>query len=63
MERHLQSAKLQRQACWALLTVAGSDEIAREIAEFPVATAIVTALVTHRFILSNFLTFCRLSDI
>jgi hypothetical protein len=32
MSIHLQSSvKVQRQACWALLTLAGSDEVARVI--------------------------------
>lgn len=48
MERYDQSAKLQRQACWAVLTVAGCDDIARAVAEFPVGAAVVSALVTHR---------------
>jgi serine/threonine protein kinase len=48
MARYEPSAKLQRQACWALLTVAGSDEIARAVAEFPVGAAVVSAMVKHR---------------
>ena len=32
MEAHLEtSVKVQRQACWAILTLAGSDEISRVI--------------------------------
>lgn len=49
MDRYQQSAKLQRQACWAVLTVAGSDEIARAVSEFPIGAAVVAALVTHRY--------------
>jgi hypothetical protein len=48
MERHRLNAKIQRQACWALLTVAGSDEIARAVADRPLAAAVVDAMVTHR---------------
>jgi hypothetical protein len=53
MERHQASAKLQRQACWALLTVAGSDDIARAMSEFPIAAAIVTAMVQHRYVVES----------
>ena len=69
MERYEQTPKLQRQACWAVLTVAGSDEIARAVAEFPVGAAVVSALVNHRYysqsVLSMFchiLMFCLLTD-
>ena len=63
MERYQDSAKLQRQACWALLTVAGSDDIARAVAEFPVAAAIVSAMVMHRLVENIFqMNYCGISE-
>lgn len=50
MEVHLRSAKVQRQGCWALLTLAGSDETARLVAQgggSRTLMTLVSALLTH----------------
>ena len=41
-------AKLQRQGCWAILTLSGTDEISREIALKGGDTAVLNAMLTHR---------------
>lgn len=50
MEAHIGSAKVQRQGCWALLTLAGSDETARLVAQgggSRTLMTLVSALLTH----------------
>jgi hypothetical protein len=48
MATHLSSGKIQCQACWALLTLAGSDEVARGIAASQGHIAVINALQAHR---------------
>ncbi len=48
MNQNQQSAKLQRQCCWALLTLSGSDEVAKTISTFDGDVAIMQAMMTHR---------------
>ena len=50
MERHLNSSKVQRQGCWAMLTLAGSDETARLVAQAGGSRTLMTlinALLRH----------------
>ena len=50
METYLKSPKVQRQGCWALLTLAGSDETARLVAQAGGSRALMTlikALLQH----------------
>jgi len=52
METYLKSPKVQRQGCWALLTLAGSDETARLVAQAGGSRALMTlvkALLQHPF--------------
>mmetsp|Transcript_16492 Transcript_16492/g.24827 ORF Transcript_16492/g.24827 Transcript_16492/m.24827 type:complete len:194 (+) Transcript_16492:265-846(+) len=42
------SAKIQRQACWAILTLAGSDGVSREIVSQGGDEKIMTAMVLHK---------------
>ena len=49
MARHLTNQKIQRQACWALLTVAGSDTVSREVVGAGGDRALVNAMMEHRF--------------
>eukprot|EP01041_Mallomonas_annulata_P009185 gene9185-19047_t len=48
MGLHKYSVKLQRQGCWALLTLAGSDEGARAVSLAGGAAAVMAAMVGHR---------------
>ena len=48
MDRHKENSKFQRQACWALLTVAGSDDASRMIIQGGAVSAIINAMVYHR---------------
>lgn len=49
MEIHLESSpKIQRQACWAILTLAGSDEASREIVAAGGAEKIMKSMVLHK---------------
>ncbi|KAJ1442991.1 armadillo-type protein [Ochromonadaceae sp. CCMP2298] len=49
MVRFKESAKVQRQSCWAVLTLCGSDDISRMIAKQGGDSAIMNAMLTHRF--------------
>ena len=49
MERLSKSAKVQRQCCWTLLTLAGSDDVSRAAVSFGAASAIVSAMISHRY--------------
>lgn len=44
-------AKLQRQGCWVILTLSGTDEISREIALKGGDTAVLNAMLTHRYLI------------
>jgi len=48
MDRQKENAKFQRQACWAFLTVAGSDEASRMIIQGGGISGIINAMVYHR---------------
>jgi hypothetical protein len=48
MVRFKESAKLQRQACWAVLSLCGTDEISRTIALRGGDSAILNAMLFHR---------------
>ncbi len=48
MVRFKESAKLQRQACWAVLSLCGTDEISRNIAQHGGDSAILNAMLYHR---------------
>lgn len=43
-----ESVKLMRQACWAVLTLSASDDIAASIAAHGADTAILSAMLHHR---------------
>jgi hypothetical protein len=47
MDRFRLSAKVQRQCCWALLTLAGCDEVARQVAQGGAVSAVANAMTTH----------------
>ncbi len=49
MNRHAQSVKLQRQGCWCLLTLAGSDELSKELVNYGVISTIINAMLNHRY--------------
>jgi hypothetical protein len=49
MEMYKMSAKLQRQACWAVLTLCGNDDLSRNIANEGGGSALINAMVNHRF--------------
>ena len=49
MNDNLSLPKLQRQCCWAILTLSGSDEIAKTISHHDGDLAVMHAMVTHRF--------------
>jgi serine/threonine protein kinase len=49
MGRHVKAMKVQRQACWALLTLAGSDEVSRNLVLNGAGSAVVNAMLEHRF--------------
>ncbi len=48
MDRYRQSSKIQRQACWAILTLAGSDDVARAVAMGGACSAVLNAMTEHR---------------
>jgi hypothetical protein len=48
MDRHRLSSKIQRQACWTILTLSGSDETARDIVGRGGISAVFNALTNHR---------------
>ena len=48
MEKYIESAKFQRQACWAVLTLSGSDEICIKIDQCGGASAMVKSMLQHR---------------
>jgi hypothetical protein len=49
MVRYKESAKLMRQACWAVLSLCGTDEISRTIALRGGDSAILNTMLFHRF--------------
>jgi hypothetical protein len=48
MVRFKESAKLMRQACWAVLSLCGTDEISRIVAQSGGDSAILNAMLHHR---------------
>lgn len=48
MVRYKESAKLMRQACWAVLSLCGTDEISRTVAQHGGDSAILNAMLHHR---------------
>ncbi len=48
MVRYKEYAKLQRQACWAVLSLCGTDEISRTVAQHGGDSAILNAMLFHR---------------
>ena len=48
MELYQDSVNIQRRACWALLTLVGTDEISRLVANGGAVSAVVKAMITHR---------------
>ncbi len=48
MHHNLHSAKLQRQCCWAVLTLSGSDEVAKTISNNNGDISVIQAMITHR---------------
>ncbi len=48
MELYSSNAKYQRQALWALLTLAATDELSRLIVTKGVSSAILNAMVNHK---------------
>ena len=48
--RFKESAKLQRQACWAILSLCGTDEISRSIAQRGGDSAIMNSMLLHRLV-------------
>lgn len=49
MDAHLEtSPKIQRQACWAVLTLAGSDDASRDIVAAGGAEKIMNAMIKHK---------------
>jgi hypothetical protein len=49
MVRYKESAKLQRQAAWAVLSLCGTDEISRLVALRGGDSAIMNAMLHHRY--------------
>lgn len=47
-DEHIASVKVQRQACWALLTLAGADDTGRLVAQAGGGTTAVKAMLQHR---------------
>lgn len=47
-DEHISSVKVQRQACWALLTLAGADDTGRLVAQAGGGTTAVKAMLQHR---------------
>lgn len=51
MESNMEtSPKIQRQSCWALLTLAGSDEASRAIVAAGGAEKIMQSMVKHKYV-------------
>ena len=50
MVRFKNSAKVMRQACWAMLSLCGTDEISRTVALRGGDSAILNAMLHHRFV-------------
>ena len=48
MEAHKETATIQRQVCWTILTLAGSDDASRDVVASGGASAIVNAMAHHR---------------
>lgn len=48
MVRFKENVKLMRQACWAMLTLCGTDEISRTVALRGGDSAILNAMLHHR---------------
>jgi hypothetical protein len=48
MDQHIQSPKVQRQGCWAILTLAGSDDTGTLVAQAGGGTLVVNAMLSHR---------------
>lgn len=48
MEIHIGSSKVQRQGCWALLTLAGSDDTGKLVAQAGGGTVVINAMLSHR---------------
>jgi Armadillo/beta-catenin-like repeat len=48
MDQYKHSAKFQRQATWALLTLCGTDEVSRQVANHGGASAVLNAMMAHR---------------
>ena len=53
LRHHRSSVKLQRQGCWALLTIAGSDEGARAVAESGGIQAVMNAMMDYKYASSS----------
>ena len=49
MNKHAQSVKLQRQGCWCILTLAGSDDLSKELVNCGVISTIINAMLNHRY--------------
>ena len=48
MDAFIASPKVQRQGCWAILTLAGSDDTGRLVAQAGGGTVVVNAMLSHR---------------
>ena len=48
MGTHRLSVKLQRQGCWAMLTLSGSDDGARAVSQAGGSAAVMVAMLGHR---------------
>ena len=55
MSSYPTSVKIQRQGCWALLTLAGSDEGARAVSNAGGAAAIMVAMMAHKLVLNKYI--------
>ncbi len=49
MHLHIDSCKVQRQACWAILTLCGSDEAAKEILVSRGEVSVISAMTRHKY--------------
>ena len=47
LDRHLEDAKVQKQGCWAVLTLAGEDAMSLEMMERGIPAAVANAMVRH----------------
>ena len=52
-------AKYQRQALWAMLTLAATDDISRLIVNQGGGTAVLSAMFTHKYVLCEVLRYIR----